>query len=47
MDIIFLDTGIVASVAVTELREIPPPFLHDSVSIPPQVMIFGNIFAIL
>lgn len=38
VDIIFLDTGIVASVAVTELREIPPPFLHDSVSIPPQAI---------
>uniref|UniRef100_UPI00398F4168 tudor domain-containing protein 7-like isoform X3 n=1 Tax=Pristiophorus japonicus TaxID=55135 RepID=UPI00398F4168 len=38
VDIIFLDTGIVASVAVSELREIPSPFLQDSVSIPSQAI---------
>ncbi|XP_051875518.1 tudor domain-containing protein 7-like isoform X2 [Pristis pectinata] len=38
VDIIFLDTGMVASVAVSELREIPPPLLQDSVSIPPQAI---------
>ncbi|XP_038660521.1 tudor domain-containing protein 7-like isoform X1 [Scyliorhinus canicula] len=38
VDILFLDTGIVASVAVSELREIPSPLLQDSVSIPPQAI---------
>ncbi|XP_067886384.1 tudor domain-containing protein 7-like [Heterodontus francisci] len=38
VDIIFLDTGIVASVAVSELREIPSPLLQDSISIPPQAI---------
>ncbi|XP_067839419.1 tudor domain-containing protein 7-like [Heptranchias perlo] len=38
VDIIFLDTGIVASVAVSELREIPSPLLQDSVTIPPQAI---------
>ncbi|XP_048449111.1 tudor domain-containing protein 7 isoform X2 [Rhincodon typus] len=38
VDILFLDTGIVASIAVSELREIPSPLLHDFVSIPPQAI---------
>ncbi|XP_069782530.1 tudor domain-containing protein 7-like isoform X2 [Narcine bancroftii] len=38
VDVMFLDTGIVSSVAITELREIPTPLLQDSVSIPPQVI---------
>ncbi|XP_072137899.1 tudor domain-containing protein 7-like isoform X1 [Mobula birostris] len=38
VDIIFLDIGVVASVAVSELREIPSPFLKDSISIPPQAI---------
>uniref|UniRef100_A0A4W3HLV9 Tudor domain containing 7 b n=1 Tax=Callorhinchus milii TaxID=7868 RepID=A0A4W3HLV9_CALMI len=38
VDVMFLDTGTVASVAVSELREIPSPFLQESVSIPPQAI---------
>ncbi|XP_072446186.1 tudor domain-containing protein 7-like [Chiloscyllium punctatum] len=38
VDILFLDTGIVASIAVSELREIPSPLLHDFVSVPPQAI---------
>ncbi|KAM4603890.1 tudor domain-containing protein 7A [Polymixia lowei] len=38
MDIVFTDVGVTASVEVTELREIPPPFLNDLTIIPPQAI---------
>ncbi|XP_015200610.2 tudor domain-containing protein 7B [Lepisosteus oculatus] len=38
LDIQFLDLGVPASVEVIELREIPPPFLRELVTIPPQAM---------
>lgn len=37
LDILFVDMGLPASVEVIELREIPPPFLHDLLTIPFQV----------
>lgn len=37
LDIKFVDLGVPASVEVIELREIPPPFLHELMVIPPQV----------
>lgn len=37
LDILFVDMGVQASVEVTELREIPHPFLRDLITIPPQV----------
>lgn len=36
LDVQFLDSGTIASVKVSELKEIPPPFLRDIISIPPQ-----------
>ncbi|KAG8595205.1 hypothetical protein GDO81_001446 [Engystomops pustulosus] len=36
LDVQFLDSGTIASVKVSELREIPFPFLKDLISIPPQ-----------
>ncbi|KAM4051058.1 tudor domain-containing protein 7 [Anomaloglossus baeobatrachus] len=36
LDVQFLDSGSIASVKVSELREIPSPFLRDLISIPPQ-----------
>ncbi|XP_006259310.1 tudor domain-containing protein 7 isoform X1 [Alligator mississippiensis] len=36
LDVQFMDTGTVASVKVTELREIPPQFLREIITIPPQ-----------
>ncbi|XP_060730616.1 tudor domain-containing protein 7B isoform X3 [Tachysurus vachellii] len=38
LDILFVDMGVQASVEVIELREIPQPFLHDLIAIPPQVV---------
>ncbi|XP_064199976.1 tudor domain-containing protein 7B [Anguilla rostrata] len=38
LDIQFLDLGIPASVEVIELREVPPPFLRDLMSIPTQAV---------
>ncbi|XP_015252455.1 PREDICTED: tudor domain-containing protein 7B-like isoform X1 [Cyprinodon variegatus] len=38
LDIQFIDVGVQASVEVFELREIPPLFLRDFVSIPPQAV---------
>ncbi|XP_071390141.1 tudor domain-containing protein 7A [Centroberyx affinis] len=38
MDVLFVDLGVPASVEVTELREIPPPFLSDFTVIPPQAI---------
>ncbi|XP_062334224.1 tudor domain-containing protein 7A [Osmerus eperlanus] len=38
MDILFIDLGVPASVEITELREIPPPLLHDLLVIPPQAI---------
>ncbi|XP_075681747.1 tudor domain-containing protein 7 [Rhinoderma darwinii] len=36
LDVNFLDSGAIASVKVSELREIPSLFLRDLISIPPQ-----------
>ncbi|TSL40974.1 Tudor domain-containing protein 7B [Bagarius yarrelli] len=38
VDILFVDAGVQASVEVTELREIPQPFLRDFITIPPQAV---------
>ncbi|XP_053555989.1 tudor domain-containing protein 7 [Bombina bombina] len=38
LDVQFLDTGTIASVKVSELREIPTAFLRDFISIPPQAV---------
>ncbi|KAK3568005.1 hypothetical protein QTP86_028605 [Hemibagrus guttatus] len=38
LDILFVDIGVQASVEVTELREIPHPFLRDLITIPPQIV---------
>ncbi|MBN3306155.1 TRD7B protein, partial [Amia calva] len=38
LDIQFVDLGVPASVEVIELREIPPPFLRDLITIPPQAI---------
>ncbi|XP_069818220.1 tudor domain-containing protein 7 [Dendropsophus ebraccatus] len=36
LDVQFLDSGTISSVKVSELREIPSPFLRDLITIPPQ-----------
>uniref|UniRef100_A0A4X1UNT1 Tudor domain-containing protein 7 n=1 Tax=Sus scrofa TaxID=9823 RepID=A0A4X1UNT1_PIG len=38
LDVQFLDSGTVTSVKVSELREIPPRFLHEMIAIPPQAI---------
>lgn len=38
LDVQFLDAGTVTSVKVSELREIPPRFLQEMISVPPQVL---------
>ncbi|XP_035515275.1 tudor domain-containing protein 7A [Morone saxatilis] len=38
MEILFIDLGLPATVEVTDLREIPPPFLKDFTIIPPQAI---------
>ncbi|NXD87398.1 TDRD7 protein, partial [Halcyon senegalensis] len=38
LDVQFMDTGIVATVKVSELREIPPQFLREVIAIPPQAI---------
>ncbi|XP_073520666.1 tudor domain-containing protein 7 [Phyllobates terribilis] len=38
LDVQFPDSGSMASVKVSELREIPSPFLRDLISIPPQAI---------
>uniref|UniRef100_A0A8C7D344 Tudor domain-containing protein 7 n=1 Tax=Oncorhynchus kisutch TaxID=8019 RepID=A0A8C7D344_ONCKI len=38
LDILFIDLGVQASVEVFELREVPSPFLHDLIAIPPQAV---------
>ncbi|NP_001084569.2 tudor domain-containing protein 7 [Xenopus laevis] len=38
LDVHFLDSGTIASVKVSELKEIPPPLLRDLISIPPQAL---------
>ncbi|KAM9137842.1 tudor domain-containing protein 7 isoform 1-T1 [Pangshura tecta] len=38
LDVQFMDTGTVASVKVSELRDIPPQFLREIISVPPQAM---------
>ncbi|KAG9486616.1 hypothetical protein GDO78_006797 [Eleutherodactylus coqui] len=38
LDVQFLDSGTIASVKVSELREIPSLFLRDIISIPPQAI---------
>lgn len=37
MEILLMDFGVSATVEVTDLREIPLPFLKDFTVIPPQV----------
>ncbi|XP_027519485.1 tudor domain-containing protein 7 isoform X1 [Corapipo altera] len=38
LDVQFMDTGTVATVKVSELREIPPQFLREVITIPPQAL---------
>ncbi|XP_055002441.1 tudor domain-containing protein 7 isoform X2 [Sorex araneus] len=38
LDVQFLDSGTITSVKVSELREIPPRFLQEVISIPPQAI---------
>ncbi|CAL8383753.1 unnamed protein product [Arctogadus glacialis] len=38
LDLLFVDLGVQASVEVFELREIPPQFLRDLTTIPPQAV---------
>uniref|UniRef100_A0A8C8B1M2 Tudor domain containing 7 n=1 Tax=Otus sunia TaxID=257818 RepID=A0A8C8B1M2_9STRI len=38
LDVQFLDTGTVATVKVSELKEIPPQFLREVIAIPPQAI---------
>uniref|UniRef100_A0A8C2G6H2 Tudor domain containing 7 a n=1 Tax=Cyprinus carpio TaxID=7962 RepID=A0A8C2G6H2_CYPCA len=38
LDILFLDLGLPASLEVSELREIPPIFLKELITIPPQAI---------
>ncbi|XP_056156296.1 tudor domain-containing protein 7B [Lampris incognitus] len=38
LDILFIDLGVQASVEVFELREIPPQFLRDLITTPPQAV---------
>ncbi|XP_069736655.1 tudor domain-containing protein 7 isoform X3 [Phaenicophaeus curvirostris] len=38
LDVQFMDTGTIAAVKVSELREIPPQFLREVIAIPPQAM---------
>ncbi|XP_004711050.1 tudor domain-containing protein 7 [Echinops telfairi] len=38
LDVQFLDSGTVTSVKVSELREIPPRFLPEMISVPPQAV---------
>uniref|UniRef100_A0A8C0JER7 Tudor domain-containing protein 7 n=1 Tax=Chelonoidis abingdonii TaxID=106734 RepID=A0A8C0JER7_CHEAB len=38
LDVQFMDTGTVASVKVSELRDIPSQFLREIIAIPPQAM---------
>lgn len=37
LDVQFMDTGTVASVKVSELRDIPSQFLREIITLPPQV----------
>ncbi|NWH67157.1 TDRD7 protein, partial [Geococcyx californianus] len=38
LDVQFMDTGTIAAVKVSELREIPPQFLRELIAIPPQAI---------
>ncbi|RXN04874.1 tudor domain-containing 7A-like protein [Labeo rohita] len=38
LDILFLDLGLPASLEVSELREIPPIYLKELITIPPQIV---------
>ncbi|MGH0121043.1 UNVERIFIED_CONTAM: hypothetical protein FKN15_049418 [Acipenser sinensis] len=38
VDILFIDIGLPSSVEVVELREIPPPYLQELLSVPPQAI---------
>ncbi|NXM67956.1 TDRD7 protein, partial [Serilophus lunatus] len=38
LDVQFMDTGTIATVKVSELREIPPQFLREVIAIPPQAL---------
>lgn len=40
---VLIDLGIMATVEVTELREMPPLFLQDFALIPPQVCLLGEV----
>ncbi|NXH62351.1 TDRD7 protein, partial [Rhabdornis inornatus] len=38
LDVLFMDSGTVATVKVSELKEIPPQFLREVIAIPPQAL---------
>ncbi|CAL8351233.1 unnamed protein product [Boreogadus saida] len=38
MDVVFIDLGVSSSIEVTELREVPPPFLTDLTVLPAQAV---------
>ncbi|XP_010185387.1 PREDICTED: tudor domain-containing protein 7, partial [Mesitornis unicolor] len=38
LDVLFMDTGIIVTVKVSELREIPPQFVRELIAIPPQAI---------
>ncbi|NXN42989.1 TDRD7 protein, partial [Rhinoptilus africanus] len=38
LDVEFMDTGTVATVKISELREIPPQFLREVIAVPPQAI---------
>ncbi|NWI84597.1 TDRD7 protein, partial [Pitta sordida] len=38
LEVQFMDTGTVATIKVSELREIPPQFLREVIAIPPQAL---------
>ncbi|XP_009705769.1 PREDICTED: tudor domain-containing protein 7, partial [Cariama cristata] len=38
LDVQFMDSGTIATVKVSELREIPPQFLREVIAIPPQAL---------
>uniref|UniRef100_A0A3Q3DNF7 Tudor domain containing 7 a n=1 Tax=Hippocampus comes TaxID=109280 RepID=A0A3Q3DNF7_HIPCM len=43
IEVVLIDLGVMATVEVTELREIPPLFLQDFALIPPQVCLLGEV----
>ncbi|XP_077427664.1 tudor domain-containing protein 7A isoform X2 [Vanacampus margaritifer] len=38
IEVVLIDLGVTATVEVTELREVPPPFIRDFTLIPPQAI---------